>query len=418
MTIDATRTPMDRYDAARRRHTRPSRSALGYWVPLVLTVTIASAGLAAWIWSERQQDGDDDDDNDRNDDKDDKDQQDEHPTEDTRHDAPSESRSHERDQGFLARMTRRTPSPQQFLDKTGQRIAAGVAAAGAAVGLSGASRPDEREAAFSDHERWNEEAENKRSRKASSTKNRRTVAVVLSAHSPAEEHQHGQEMSHRTDHAVSSFQAHILLQSPNEPRQSILSHLPHRFNPSTTRLFVLIYAPNLNALPPTNSTPLTASTNLSSSYAAITSSSSSSPVMVPTTPAPSSPDNPVFDALHTQALSLVDKPSMILPFSHPTGYVHILRHLSPSLVYLSDSPELCGSKGDHVALLKGWVGQTILVVGDDGHGGLADTETEDEGVDSAAAKWWQGSDMIGLGKDVEVVDADRVGDDWTKRLAE
>ena len=33
--------------------TTSSRSALGYWIPLALTVTAATVGLAAWIWSER-----------------------------------------------------------------------------------------------------------------------------------------------------------------------------------------------------------------------------------------------------------------------------------------------------------------------------------------------------------------------------
>jgi len=33
--------------------TSSSRSALGYWIPLALTVTAATVGLAAWIWSER-----------------------------------------------------------------------------------------------------------------------------------------------------------------------------------------------------------------------------------------------------------------------------------------------------------------------------------------------------------------------------
>ena len=36
-----------------------SRSTFGYWVPLVLTVAAAGAGLAAWIWSERREDDED-----------------------------------------------------------------------------------------------------------------------------------------------------------------------------------------------------------------------------------------------------------------------------------------------------------------------------------------------------------------------
>lgn len=108
---------------------------------------------------------------------------------------------------------------------------------------------------------------------------------------------------------------------------------------------------------------------------------------------------------------------MILPFTTPSGYIHMLRHLAPSLVYLSDSPALSGPGGDNVKQLKGWVGQTIVVVGDDGHGGLADTETEteDEG-ERRSGKWWESSDMVGLGKGVDIVDATRVGDDWERRL--
>lgn len=135
---------------------------------------------------------------------------------------------------------------------------------------------------------------------------------------------------------------------------------------------------------------------------------------------PASSDNPpnrLFDALWTQSLALVDRPSMIMPFTTPTGYIHILRHLAPSLVYLSDSPTISGHKGDNVAQLQGWVGQTIVVVGDQGDGGLADTETEDEG-DRPVQKdtWWEASDLVGLGKGVEVVDTGHVGDDWAKRL--
>ena len=33
-----------------------SRSAFGYWIPLALTVTAATIGLVAWIWSERRDD--------------------------------------------------------------------------------------------------------------------------------------------------------------------------------------------------------------------------------------------------------------------------------------------------------------------------------------------------------------------------
>jgi hypothetical protein len=125
-----------------------------------------------------------------------------------------------------------------------------------------------------------------------------------------------------------------------------------------------------------------------------------------------------FDALYSQALALVSDPTHILPFTTPDGYVHILRHLAPQLVYISDV--LSGDEGDNIAQLKGWVGHTILVAGDDGVGGLADTETEDERPDEqrreTKRRWYDESSFVGLGKDVEVIDAIRVGDDYSRRV--
>ncbi|KAI4724763.1 hypothetical protein E4T49_07527 [Aureobasidium sp. EXF-10728] len=376
---------MDRYDAARRRQARPGRSALGYWLPLVVTVTIATAGLAAWIWSERQQD-DDDDDNDRHDVPDD-DKYD-HPL-DYPDDIPhGRNQNESQDPGFLARMTGRTPSPQQFFDSAGQRIRS-------AVGLSGLNatnrQQESADPAFSDNEHWNEEAETKRSLRPSSShpptnKPKRSVVIVLNGQDQ------GYESTHYTDHA------------------SILSHLPDHIDPALTNLFVLIYAPDQSSLPdlPTSTS---ASTTLSSSYASVS--------------YPASSPKTLFDSLWQKSLSLVDRPSQVMPFSTPTGYIHILRHLSPSLVYLPDNPSLSGHNGEHVQQLKGWVGQTILVVGDDGAGGLFDTETETEDEGSRAAKpsehrsdkWWETSDLVGLGKDVEVVDIGRMGEDWSRRVA-
>jgi hypothetical protein len=161
---------MDRYDTARRRQTRPGRSALGYWLPLVVTVTIATAGLAAWIWSERQHDtDDDDDDNDQDDDAEDVTY--DHPL-DYPEDIPNtrEQVSDSGDEGFLSRVTDRDPSPQP--------------------------------PAFSDNEHWNEEAETRRSQKQNPSNQptkrpKRTVVVVLN----------GEEQDdvplHDAEHAVS-----------------------------------------------------------------------------------------------------------------------------------------------------------------------------------------------------------------------
>lgn len=164
----------------------------------------------------------------------------------------------------------------------------------------------------------------------------------------------------------------------------MLSHLPHHLDTSTIRLFVLIYSPHLTSL-----------ANISQ------------------------PPNAIYDALHDQALAVVERPSMILPFTTPTGYVHLLRHLAPNHVYIADTAALAGDKGANIAQLRGWVGQTVVVVGDEGHGGLADTETEDEGTENVTSKaqgWWEESEMVGLGKGVDIVDAGRVGDDWDQRL--
>lgn len=113
-----------------------------------------------------------------------------------------------------------------------------------------------------------------------------------------------------------------------------------------------------------------------------------------------------------------------MPFSTSTGYIHILRHLSPSLIYLPNLSVLAGHNGQHIQQLKGWVGQTILIVGDDGAGGLIDTETDTEDEASRRGmqkeeiynKWWETSDLVGLGKDVEVVDIGRMGEDWSRRV--
>ncbi|KAK6006975.1 hypothetical protein QM012_005983 [Aureobasidium pullulans] len=376
---------MDRYDAARRRQVRPGRSALGYWLPLVVTVTIATAGLAAWIWSERQQD-EDDDDNDRHDNP--EDDKYDHPLE-YPDDVPhfQDQVSDSRDQGFLARMTARTPSPQQFFDSAGQRIRSAVGISGYTVAERQQEGPDP---AFSDNEHWNEEAETKRSQRPApsnhaTNKPKRTVAIVLNG-----EDQNDEATNH-IEHA------------------SILSHLPDHIDPAATNLFILIYAPNLSFLPDLPASTST-STTLSSSYASVS--------------YPTSSPKSLFDSLWQKSLSLVDKPSQVMPFATPTGYIHILRHLSPSLVYLSDIPTLSGHNGENVRQLKGWVGQTILVVGDDGAGGLLDTETETEDEGSRRGKareevgdeWWETSDLVGLGKDVEVVDIGRLGEDWWRRV--
>ena len=212
----------DRVERTRRQTYGAStrRSTLGYWIPLALTVTVATVGIAAWIWSERK-DGDDDEDYDRRD-------------YDRRDDgrAPPENgeaggqTSYQRgpegqgptveDQGMLARMSgaiRRTPSPQQIFDGASRRVVAGVTAAGAAVGGALSSIREEDKQDFEDHSRWSEEAETRagearesgQSRSVQSGKKsgrRKTVAIVLSA--DTDYHSHSEEVSYHQEHAVSA----------------------------------------------------------------------------------------------------------------------------------------------------------------------------------------------------------------------
>ncbi|CAK4029597.1 hypothetical protein DOTSEDRAFT_75123 [Lecanosticta acicola] len=452
-------------------HSR-QHSVLGYWVPLVTIGTIAVGGLAAWVWSERESNGDGDYPHEKP------------PRPSTGMGGPyptqgaqpypgppppgviplqdqttqgipppvgaqasyqgeassyyNQSSSQTRDvhdeQTFFGRMSgvvRRTPSPQQFFDHASKQVTAGLAAAGSALGSimevdsndghayedrreRSRSRHEEREG-FSDHERWSEEAEERQRiseiktesdkragvrEEKSKGRSKKAVAVVVSADVGGDD-SHDEEDFH-TEHG------------------SILSHLPTQHDPSRTDLYVLIYAPGLKSLPPVNFQPGKAPSTLSSSYSEI-----NTPAQTPGSELQSiSPridatdlNTKHFEALYNQALSLVSHPTQILPFTTPDGYVHMLRHLAPQLVYMSDT--LSGREGELVAQLKGWVGHTVLVVGDEGHGGLADTETETEDERDGKRerrRWWEHSNFVGLGKEVDVVDAMRVGDDWSKRV--
>ncbi|GAB7333953.1 hypothetical protein MBLNU13_g06061t1 [Cladosporium sp. NU13] len=324
---------------------------------------------------------------------------------------------------------RRTPSPQQFFDSASKQMGAAAAAAGAALGSiieedkdkdfyyeegsTRRGREGEGEV-FSDHERWSEEAEEKtrvgaveaesgkradaalrsaRDDEGKGKSNKKTVAVVVNSDF-GRDSAYDQDTTYQSEHA------------------SILSHLPSAHDPNTTELFVLIYAPTLTSLPPLDYQP-PGESGLGSSYSQI-----STPVATPGSElqsispriAPSETSYPKsFNTLYQQALTLVSHSSRILPFTTQAGYVQILKHLAPQLVYVTEN--LSGTDGESVAQLRGWVGRTIVVAGE----GLADTETEDEGV-RESRRWYERSSMVGLGKEVEVVDAARVGEDWGKRV--
>lgn len=154
----------DRYETQRRRQTTnasPRRSTLGYWVPLALTVTAATVGLAAWIWSERRDDDDDDEGYDNGGGP--------PPARDYGDSQPDQAiyarrgeTTHVEDESMMGRMSgalRRTPSPQQLFDGARERVVAGMTAAGAAVGGALSSIREEDKGDFEDHSRWSEEAE-------------------------------------------------------------------------------------------------------------------------------------------------------------------------------------------------------------------------------------------------------------------
>jgi hypothetical protein len=213
----------DRYD--RRQSSSSRRTTFGYWVPLVLTVTVATAGFAAWVWSERRDDEDSDD-------------ADLSYGEDGDGRMPEAARSSRDslsqgvvrdDEGIMGRVhgvIRRTPSPQQLFDSVSKKTAAGFAAAGAAAGAALASIREEDRDDFADHNRWTEEAEMKRRVEAQSSQSaaavdvqaksfaasvkggpstggrRKTVAIVVSAESLMD-NPHEDDSSYRSENAVS-----------------------------------------------------------------------------------------------------------------------------------------------------------------------------------------------------------------------
>lgn len=130
----------------------------------------------------------------------------------------------------------------------------------------------------------------------------------------------------------------------------------------------------------------------------------------------SSSSNSCFNAVYSQALGLVEKEVNILPFTTGAGYVYILHHLKPKVVYLQQS--LAGESGQHVDRLQTWLRyDIILVVGaEGGHGGLADSESEAETSEKEGKKWWQKDERVGRGRGVIVVDGKRVSDDWSRRV--
>ncbi|KUJ21558.1 uncharacterized protein LY89DRAFT_637364 [Mollisia scopiformis] len=424
----------DRYERT-QRGSSSRRGTFSYWIPLALTVTVATVGIAAWIWSERS---------------DEEDELPPPPGGDNVYPRPDYGRNPdgsvrtgppsyadvrpgevaygtapgprpEESQSYMARMSgalRRTPSPQQMFDGASRSVMGGIGAVGAVVGTALGSIMEENKDAYKDHNAWSEEAEARASGASPSAGGppiemrsdsipgvssarvpvnngkRKTVAVVVSADTNLDD----------LDEDSGEFHEHA----------SILSHLPRNTDFSKIRLFVLIYAPGLKehpldavARPPGS---------LSSSFSNISHPQAQTPGEEAEKLLSSSSSSPAFNAVYSEALSLVEKETMVLPFTTPTGHVHILRHLNPDIVYLQES--LAGDNGDAITHLQSWLRQdVVLVVGaDGGHGGLADSESEAENVEKKSQQWWEREDRVGRGRGIAVVEGLRVGDDWRRRI--
>ncbi|KAL4788543.1 hypothetical protein BJX76DRAFT_314990 [Aspergillus varians] len=407
------------------------RTVMGYWAPLALTAGIAVIGVAVWIWTERNEEDDEDD-------------RDYPRGGNQPASGPSgvsfprgefEGSEHARatgayihgdpqdDASVMARMQgalRRTPSPQQIFDGASKKVAAGVAAAGAFVGGALTSIREENRGDFEDHSRWSEEVESRNQQRnqpdttipsqtptrsvvggpVTAGKNKKTVVIVVS----------------------SELSSHLGQDDLISDHVSILSHLPEHVNPDSAKIFVLIYAPELKHAP--NQGGSSHSLSITSSYSNIApEEATSSPGATTTDLSTLEPrqvedpegTTPLFNTLYTQAQAIVDKDTMIMPFSTPTGYVHLVRHLSPDTVYVQES--LSGQDGSAVNHISGWVRQVVVVVGDEGgQGGLIDSDDESTLTDKDG-KWWRKEGVTGLGKGIDVVDVLRVGDDWRRRIS-
>jgi hypothetical protein len=216
----------DRYDTRRpaRRH-----GILTYWVPVVVTTTLAVGGLAAWVWSSRDHDEPSSDDDDHL-------SYGGHDTDREARAARSVSEGIIRDEasaratgvagtsggpddntllGRVQGVIRRTPSPQQLFDGASKRVVAGVAAAGAVVGGALSSIREEDKDDFGDHERWRQDTANrgfgvsggvgdgKRSIGLVPGGKRRTVVIVLSAEEGDLSLEDEESKGWRNEHAVS-----------------------------------------------------------------------------------------------------------------------------------------------------------------------------------------------------------------------
>lgn len=183
-----------------------NRSAWGYWVPLAITVTAATVGLAAWIWSERKEEEEDSSADEQyrpggrppagyanmsgglgpgpgpdgvyvdqpppggvyQGDQSQPQWQPSNRSIGAQSTGVEETRAEEA--GLVARMSKtlgmgRSASPSKAYDWASRNVTAGVAAVGAAVG-GALGYSEENKGQYEDHSRWSEEVERKQSETA------------------------------------------------------------------------------------------------------------------------------------------------------------------------------------------------------------------------------------------------------------
>jgi hypothetical protein len=195
--------------------------------------------------------------------------------------------------------------------------------------------------------------------------------------------------------------------------QSILSYIPQDTDFTRIQLFVLIFSPDLKRHP-LDTTSGKPSASLSSSYSNI-----QTPVDEAEKSLELSPDTPAFNALWTEAEDIVEKKTMIFPFTTQTGHLNILRHINPDIIYLQEALSGKEKQGSVITQLQTWLRGDIVVVvgGDHGDGGLADSDSElEESSKPKDEKWWEKEERVGKGRHVFVVENVNTGDDWARRV--
>lgn len=189
-------------------------------------MTVATAGLAAWVWSERRDDEDESSEDDNlsyGEETDRKIRQGGNSNAPLNHNNTGLSPGAVHQDDLISRVQgviRRTPSPQQVFDTVSKKTAAGWAAAGAAL----ASIREEDKDDYGDHNRWSEEAAIRRNVEAQSAQSasavdeqakafaasvrsgadtggkRKTVVLVVSAETLMDVHE--DSGSYRSENAV------------------------------------------------------------------------------------------------------------------------------------------------------------------------------------------------------------------------